>query len=408
MNQEMLSRYADVLVKVGVNVKEGDLIQLNGDTESLPLIREIVRSCWKAGARDVITEIADDMIRLAKYEEARDAYLGYFPGFRAGYQEEMLKAKYHRIHVFAPSLDLFAHIDQQKIQTAQKAALSATDYLEKYMHPGDIKWTVGACPSIRWARELFPGLDDDQALSRLWQVVFKTCRVDQEDPVAAWQEHDRVLKERENWLDGQDFASLHYQGPGTDLFCELGDQHKWIGGSSTTPDGVDYMANIPTEELFTTPHAMKVEGIVRSTKPLLVMGKKVDGFGFTFKGGRVTDFYAGQNAEVLETLLDMDEGARRLGEAAIVPDSSPVSQSGLLFQTTLFDENASCHFARGQAYAEAVRGGPEMTDEERQALGSNKSMIHIDFMVGGPELDITGYKKDGRALPVLRSGEWAF
>ncbi|NLA95615.1 MAG: aminopeptidase [Clostridiaceae bacterium] len=408
MNQEMLLKYADVLVKVGINVKEGDLIQLNGDTESLPLIREIVRSCWKAGAKDVIIDIADDMISLSKYEEARDAYLDYFPAFRAGYQEEMLKAKYHQIQVFAPSLDLLAHIDQQKIQTAQKAALSATEYLEKYMHPGDIKWTLGASPSIRWARELFPGLDDEQALSRLWQVIFKTCRVDQEDPVAAWKEHDRSLKARENWLDSQDFVSLHYEGPGTDLVCHLADQHKWIGGSSTTPDGVDYMANIPTEELFTTPHCTRVDGIVRSTKPLLVMGKMVDDFGFTFKEGRVTDYYAGQNAEVLETLLDMDEGARRLGEAAIVPDSSPVSQSGLLFKTTLFDENASCHFALGQAYAEAVRGGPQMTDEERGALGSNKSMIHVDFMVGGPELDITGYKKDGRVLPVLRSGEWAF
>ena len=408
MNQEMLQKYADVLVKVGINVKEGDLIQLNGDTESLPLIREIVRSCWKAGARDVITELTDDGIRLSKYEEARDAYLDYFPAFRADYQEEMLKARYHRIHVFAPALDLFAHISQQKIQTVQKASLSATEHLEKYMHPGDIKWTVGACPSIRWARELFPDLEDQAALARLWEAVFEICRIDQEDPVAAWKEHDQALKAREKWLDSQDFISLHYQGPGTDLVCELVEGHKWIGGSSTTPDGVDYMANIPTEELFTTPHLARVDGIVRSTKPLLVMGKRVDDFGFTFKEGRVTDYYAGQNAEVLESLLDMDEGARRLGEAAIVPDSSPVSRSGLLFKTTLFDENASCHFALGQSYAEAVRGGPRMTDEEREALGSNKSMIHIDFMVGGPELDIIGYKKDGSSLPVLRGGEWAF
>ncbi|HPX93721.1 MAG TPA: aminopeptidase [Bacillota bacterium] len=408
MSREMLKKYAEVLVKVGVNVKEGDLIQLNGDTESLPLLREIARSCWKAGARDVITEIADDRIRLSKFEEAGEAYLDYFPGFRADYLEEMLKAKYHRIHLSAPSLDLFAHIDQKKIQTAQKAALSATEHLEKHMHPGDIKWTAAACPSLRWARELFPGLDEESALNKLWEVVLRICRVDREDPVAAWQEHDKNLKARESWLDSQDFSYLHYQGPGTDLTCRLADRHKWIGGSSTTPDGVDYMANIPTEELFTTPHAMKVDGRIRSTMPLSVMGKIVEDFGFTFKEGQVVDYHAGKNAEVLETLLGMDEGARRLGEVAIVPDSSPVSRSGLLFKTTLFDENASCHFALGQAYAEAIRGGSGMTEEERGALGSNKSMIHIDFMVGGPELSITGYKKDGTALPVLRDGEWAF
>ena len=408
MNQEMLTRYAEVLVTVGINLQEGDLVQLNGDTDSLPLIREIVRSCWKAGARDVITELSDDMIRLAKFEDAEDRYLDYFPAFRADYEEEKLKAKYHRIHVSAPSLDLFAHIDQQKIQTAQRAALTATEHLDKYMDPGDIKWTVAACPSVRWARELFPDLGDDQALARLWELVFQICRLDNEDPVQAWKEHDRALKARESWLDSHDFDYLHYQGPGTDLVCYLAEGHKWIGGSSTTPDGVDYMANMPTEELFTTPHALKVDGSIRSTKPLSVMGKIVEDFGFTFKGGRVTDFHAGKNAEVLETLLDMDEGARRLGEAALVPDSSPVSQSGLLFKTTLFDENASCHFALGQAYAEAIMGGAAMTEEERRARGSNKSMIHIDFMVGGPDLDIIGYKKDGSALPVLRKGEWAF
>lgn len=408
LEDAMLKKYAHVLVEVGINVKEGDLVRIEGDTDSLPLVREVVRAAWQAGAKDVITRLADKEISLIRYEEAKEEDLDYFPGFEADYQEAMLQAPYHRIHISAPSLDLLAHIDQARIQRAQMAALTATRHLDKYMDSGEVKWVVGACPSPRWARELFPDLDQEQALERLWQEVLSICRVDREDPVQAWQDHDRSLKEREAWLDEQKFDYLHYQGPGTDLTCYLAPGHKWIGGSSVTPDGVAYMANIPTEELFTTPHAHKVEGKVRSTKPLSVMGKIVEDFGFEFIEGKVVDFYAGKNKEVLETLLGVDEGARRLGEVALVPHSSPVSRSGLLFKTTLFDENASCHFALGLAYAEAIAGGTRMTKEERQALGSNDSMIHIDFMVGGPELDITGYREGEEGVPVMRRGEWAF
>lgn len=408
MNQETLKKYAAVLTGVGISVQPGDCVSVHCDTESLALAREIVRSCWKAGALDVITDIRDKEMGLAFYEEAGDQALEYFPAFRADYLEERLKAKYHQIHVSSPSLDLMAHISQDRLQTAQKAQLKATEHLDHYMDAGDIKWTVAACPSERWAREVFPQLDPDEAMRRLWEVLLQICRIDADDPVAAWQAHDRSLKGREEWLDRHDFEYLHYKGPGTDLVCYLAEGHKWIGGSSTTPDGITYMANIPTEELFTTPHAFKVDGEVRSTMPLSVMGKIVEGFGLTFKEGKVVDYYAQKNGEVIQSLLDVDEGARRLGEAAIVADSSPVSKSGLLFKSTLFDENASCHFALGNAYAEAVRGGEKMTEEERKALGSNKSMIHIDFMVGGPELSITGYKKDGSAHPVLLNGEWAF
>lgn len=408
MNQEMLKKYADVLVEVGINVKEGDCVTVSGDTESLPLIREIVRSAWKKGALDVLTRLTDQELSLARYEEARDESLDYFPTFEADYAEGQMKAKYHRIYVSAPSLDLFAHIDDSRIRRSQKASLTATEHLDKYMDAGDIKWTLGAYPSERWAREIFPDLPAGEAVARLWEVVLSICRVDGEDPVAAWKAHDAALKEKESWLDAQAFDYLHFEGPGTDLVCHLARDHKWIGGSSTTPDGVDYMANIPTEEIFTTPHAMKVDGTVRSTKPLSLMGKIVEDFGFTFEDGRVVEFYAGQNKGVLEAILDMDEGARRLGEVALVADSSPVSRSGLLFKSTLFDENASCHFALGQAYAEAVKDGAALSEEERKERGSNKSMIHIDFMVGSSELNVTGHKEGSDPVPVLCKGEWAF
>lgn len=408
MNQKMLEKYASVLVEIGANIREGDCVQVHGDTEALPLVREVVRACWKVGARDVITRLTDNEIALAKYEEAKTEDLDYFPAFEADYRESMMKDRYHLIRVSAPSLDLFAHIEQSRIQCVQKAAMVATEHLDKYMDSGEIKWVVAAYPSVRWAKAVYPDLPEEEALKTLWDIVFSICRIDTDDPVAAWKAHDSELKTREIWLDDQNFEYLHFEGPGTDLICHLAHHHKWIGGSSVTPDGVAYIANIPTEEIFTTPNAMKVDGIIRSTKPLSVMGKIIEDFGFTFENGKVVDFYAGKNAEVLETLFGMDEGARRLGEVALVPDSSPVSRSGMLFKTTLFDENASCHFALGNAYAEAVRGGAHMTEAERKALGSNKSMIHVDFMVGGPELDITGYLKDGKAVPVLRDGEWAF
>lgn len=408
MNQTVLEKYARLLAGVGINVKEGERVLVNADTESLPLVRELVRVCWQRGASDVITRLSDNEILLARYEEAGEEALDYFPSFEADYREEMLKAKYHRIHVSVPSLDYFAQIGDERIRRDQKAALTATEHLEKYMQAGDIKWTVAAFPSVRWARELFPDLEEERALERLWEEVLRICRLDSEDPVAAWEAHDALLKERENRLDEKAFDYLHFEGPGTDLICHLAEGHKWIGGSSQTPEGDSYMANIPTEELFTTPHALKVEGKIRSTMPLSVMGKIIEDFGFSFKEGKVVDYYAGKNGGVLEAILDMDEGARRLGEVALVADSSPVSQAGLLFKSTLYDENASCHFALGQAYAEAVRGGASMTEEERQALGSNKSMVHIDFMVGGPRLDVTGYKEGMAPVTLLKGGEWAF
>ncbi len=319
----------------------------------------------------------------------------------------MMKNKYHRIALRAPSLDLFGHIDQDKIQRSQRASNVAMEPVFKYMDSGEIKWVVAGSPSEAWAKKVFPELSVRKAMDALWEKIFQICRIDCDDPVAAWAEHDAKLKARERWLDEQEFEYLQYAAPNAEFTVYLAEKHKWIGGSSETPDGVKYMANIPTEEIFTAPHANKGYGFIKSTKPLVVMGKIVEDFYFTFAEGRCIHFEAKKNEEVLRTLLDMDEGARRLGEVALVPHSSPISQSGLLFNNTLYDENASCHFALGKSYAEAIRDGASMSEEERKALGANDSMIHIDFMVGGPELNVTGYKKDGTAVPVLKNGEWA-
>lgn len=407
MDREKLKKYAEVIVKIGINVKENDGIFISADTESLPLVREIVRACWKAGAKDVITNITDDDFILAKYEEGHDYVFDYYPEFEIDYRVSMMKNNYHNIYIGAPSLDLLKNVNQDKQRRSEEAEMKALTRLDKYMNSGKVKWVGIGCPTVKWAKKVFPYFSEEEAVEALWDKIFDAARVNEEDPVKAWKYHIESLKTYEKWLNEQDFEYLKYEGPGTDLIVYLADNHRWIGGSSETPDGVKYVPNIPTEEIFTTPHAMKVDGTLKATKPFSRMGKTVNDFSFVFKEGKVVEFNAEDNPEILETFMDMDEGGRRLGEIAIVPHSSPISQTGILFYSTLFDENASSHFALGNSYAEAILNGENLSDEERKALGANKSMIHIDFMVGGPELSIIGYKKDGTAIQVIKNGEWA-
>lgn len=408
MHKEKLKKYAQAIVRIGINAQDGDNVVVNTDTDSLELAREIVRACWRAGAADVDIIISDNDMALGRFEEAKDDVFDHYPDFKVEYSERHMQNKYHRISVGAPRLDLFRDVEPDRLRRSSIAANTANEPIMKYMDTGEIKWVVAAGASELWAKSLFPELPPEAAMDQLWEKIFVACRIsDDKEAVEAWLEHDAKLKAYENWLNEQQFTYLHYEAPGTDFKVTLADRHNWIGGSSTTPDGVRYMANMPTEEIFTTPHATKAEGTLKSTMPLAISGKVVEDFGFEFKDGKVVDFFAGKNGDVLETQLDMDEGAKRLGEVAIVPNSSPISQMGITFKSTLFDENASCHFALGKAYAEAIVGGENMTKEERAELGFNDSMIHLDFMVGGPELNVIGYSDDGKAVPILKNGEWA-
>ncbi len=407
MDKDKLKKYAEVIVKVGVNLKEKDGVLITSNTEALPLLREVVRACWRVGVKDVITELIDHEFTLSKFEEGHDYVFDYYPEFKINYQEEMLKNNYHLISIGAPSLDLLKNIDQEKQSRAEIVEMKGWERLDKYMDSGKVKWIGASCPTEAWAKKVFPELCAEEAVNALWEKIFEACRINEADPVKAWEIHEANLKARENWLNDQEFEYLKYEGPGTDLTVYLAEKHKWVGGASETPEGVKYMANIPTEEIFTAPHAMKVNGTLKATKPLCRRGKVVEDFSFVFKDGKVVEIIAENNKDILESIMDMDEGSRYLGEVAIVPHSSPISKMGILFRSTLFDENASCHFAVGNSYAETIRGGENMTEEERKALGANKSMLHIDFMVGSEELSITGYKKDGTAVSVLKKGEWA-
>ncbi len=404
---EMLKKYAAAIAYAGINVKDGDNIVITTDVYSLPLTREVARLCWKEGARDVLVNISDQELSLISYEEASLESLGQVADFKVAYKIAQMDNKYHRIFIGTPAPGFYKDIPQDKMQAAQRAGAKASEPLQKYMDSGEIKWTATSTASPLWAKEVFPDLAEEEAVEKLWELIFRACRIDTDDPVASWREHDSKLKQYETWLDEQNFDYLKLEGPGTDLTLHLADGHKWIGGSSETPDGVKYIANMPTEEIFTTPHKDKVNGRVRSTKPLSVMGKIIENFELEFKDGEVIAWQAEENGEMLDILFGTDEGAKRLGEVAIVPHSSPISATNVLFKSTLFDENASCHLALGQAYAEAILEGEKLSDEERAARGANKSMIHVDFMIGSDSFNVTGYKKDGRPVSILENGEWA-
>ena len=271
-----------------------------------------------------------------------------------------------------------------------------------------VKWVVAAAASPAWAKSLFPDLSVEKAVEKLWENIFAATRVNLDDPIAAWSEHDKNLKKYSKFLNKSQFTKLIYKAPGTDLEVCLVENHIWQGGSGTSKAGATFFANIPTEEIFTMPHAYKVNGVVKATKPLIELGNTIENFSFTLKDGKIVDYTAEKGKDVLKTLLSIDEGASRLGEVALVPHDSPISNTNILFKDTLFDENASCHFAFGAAYSDTVENGEKLSASEKKKIGMNESMTHVDFMVGGPELSVIGIDKNGKEVQILKNGNWAF
>jgi aminopeptidase len=403
-----LEKYAELAVKVGVNLKEKEGLIITGNAETLPLARLMMKKAYEIGAKHVEFMLNDDEMSLIRFENGKDFVFENFPQWKVDSLESMYKDNYHHIFILASDPELLKDVDGEKIAISQKSASKAMAHVMKYRMTGITKWNIVAMPSPAWAKSVFPELDEKEAIDKLWEKIFAATRVDQDDPVKAWEIHDKNLKKYRNFLNEKQFDKLVFKGPGTDLEVYLAEDHFWMGGAKESQSGHSYVANIPTEEVFTTPHRLKVNGTLKSTKPLSLNGKIVDNFGFTFKDGKVIDFYAEKGKDVLEKLLENDEGARYLGEVALVQDDSPISNTGILFNETLFDENASCHFALGRAYAYAMRNGSNMTQEELEAKGSNFSLIHVDFMVGGPELSIMAYEKNGSEVELFRNGNWVF
>ena len=407
IDEARLDRLAEVAVKVGLRLQPGQDLLLTAPVEALPLVRRIAEHAYKAGAGVVTPFFSDPEITLARFRHAPDASFDRAPAWLYDGMGKAFDENTARLAIVGDDPMLLSEEDAEKVGRANKANSIAYTPARERITGFDINWNIVAWPGTAWARRVFPDLPVDEAVARLADAIFAASRVDADDAVARWEAHNAVLRERSDWLNGQNFHALHFTAPGTDLTVGLADGHEWMGGASTAKNGITCNPNIPTEEVFTTPHAARVEGHVSSTKPLSHQGSLIDNIRVRFEGGRIVEAKASRGEKVLEKLLDSDEGARRLGEVALVPHGSPISQSGLLFYNTLFDENAACHIALGQCYAKCFKDGGSLTREQIAERGGNESVIHVDWMIGSNEMDIDGVHEDGSRVPVFRKGEWA-
>ncbi|MFK4512323.1 aminopeptidase [Bradyrhizobium daqingense] len=402
-----LDRLAEVAVKVGLGLRPGQDLLLTAPAIALPLVRRIAVHAYKAGAGIVTPILSDEEMTLARYRHGHDDSFDRAAGWLYEGMAKAFSDNTARLAIVGDNPMLLSGEDPSKVARASKAnSMAYQPALEKIVN-FDTNWNIIAYPSPSWAKQVFPNEPEDVAIGKLADAIFAASRVDREDAMANWASHNAVLRERTNWLNGQRFRALQYSGPGTDLTIGLADGHEWEGGASLSKNGISCNANIPTEEVFTTPHCRRVYGHVVSSKPLSYQGTLIDNIAVRFEDGKIVDAKASRGSEVLNKVLDTDEGARRLGEVALVPHSSPISQSGLLFYNTLFDENAASHIALGQCYSKCFVNGAQLTPQQIAAQGGNQSLIHIDWMIGSAETDIDGILADGSKVPVFRKGEWA-
>jgi aminopeptidase len=408
LDDDRLQRYADVAVRVGVNVQSNQRLIILADLDTAPLVRAMVRSAYSAGARFVDVVWSDSQVNLARIQYASRDSLDEHDGWRDRALVELVDGGAGLLSVTSRDPDLFKDQPAELVSHVQQVYAAQRRPLSERIGRGVPNWAVIAAPSPGWAKRVFPDLEADAAMAKLWEAILAMCRIDAADPVVAWQTHLADLAARRDFLNRHRFASLHYRGPGTDLLVGLADGHTWESGSSFNAAGTEFVANMPTEEVFTAPHRARVQGTVRSSRPLNYAGVLIDDFQLVFEEGRVVKAEAAQGETVLRSLLDTDEGAARLGEVALVPHSSPVGQTGILFYNTLFDENAACHLALGAAYHFNITGGTTMDEATLMAAGGNVSNVHVDFMIGSAALDIDGIAADGSATPIMRAGEWAF
>ena len=402
-----LDRLADVAIGTGLNLQPGQQLVLTGSAETLPLLRRIATAAYKAGASIVTPILSDEEITRARYLHGSDDSFDAAPGWLFEGMGQAYENNAARLHISSENPMALADMDAAKVGRASKAnAIAYKPALEK-ISSFAINWSILSYPGRAWAQLVFPDLDADAAQCALAKALFAASRVDREDPVAAWADHNAALATRRDWLNDHRFSALHFTGTGTDLTVGLADGHLWSGGAAEAKNGITCNPNIPTEEVFTTPHAWKVNGTARASKPLSHQGSLIENIEVRFEDGRIVDAKASRGEEVFKKLIDTDEGAARLGEVALVPHASPISESGLLFYNTLYDENAACHIALGQCYKDCLVDSDGITDDALAARGGNSSLIHVDWMIGSAETDIDGITQSGERVPVFRSGNWA-
>ena len=404
----MLDKYADVIVQVGLNLQKGQRLLISAEMNTAPLVREVVKKAYQQGSPLVTVMWSDEQLHKIRHQYApRDS----FTEIESWLAEGLLKSAKEGaafLSVTGADPELLKGQDPELIGIEAQTRAKLYKPVSEYITGGSVQWCVVCPPTPKWAAKIYPEKNEAEAEAELWKVMEKLCRLDYDDPVALWRRHLADLDKRRAYLSEKQFDALHFRSPGTDLRIGLVQNHLWAGGGDKTIDGIPYAPNIPTEEVFTMPHKARVDGTVRSTKPLKYFGDLIEDFSLTFSEGRVVDFHAEKGETALAKLLEMDEGASRLGEVALVPHRSPISESGLIFFNTLYDENAACHLALGSAYKSNIEKGTEMSKEELAEAGVNDSMIHVDFMVGSDKIDIDGLDAQGNATPIMRGGAWRF
>lgn len=404
--ESKLERYADLIVQVGLNLQKDQELLISAPITAYKFVRLVTKKAYEAGVLNVLTDFYDEELKKIRLDNSSEEGLKAFPDWKAKGFIEMAENNVALLNLAAPNPSLLRDADPKRVAILNRASAEAMKDFSAYIGGGKISWLIAAFPTIEWAQTVFPELSQDEAIEKLWENIFYTTRTDQENTVALWESHISNLNKNADRLNQSKYKKLHYKGPGTDLSIEFHPQTKWISAQFTNDQGIPFVPNLPTEEVFTIPVKQGVNGTVSSTKPLNYSGTLIRNFSLTFKDGKVVEFTAEEGYETLKNLLETDEGASYLGEVALVPHNSPISNTNIIFNNTLFDENASCHIALGRALSVCVEEGKNMTAEQLRKVGFNESMIHVDFMIGSAQLDIDGEKEDGSIEPIFKAGDW--
>lgn len=402
--------YAKLLVEVGVNIQKGQTLVIGSPVDCAWFARLCARAAYAAGCREVVMRWSDDELTREKYLHAEDSVFDSLPAWQAEFDNGYARQGAAFLHISARDPENLVGVDPDRIARSQRSSGEALREYRELTMSNTVPWCIGSIPIPSWARKVFPGCPDGEAVEKLWEAIFQTVRVDGSGAaVDRWREHLAGLKGHMDRLNGLNLESLHYTNSlGTDLTIRLPEGHIWAAGSSATKSGLPFIANMPTEEVFTAPLRNGVDGVVCSSMPLVHNGVVIDKIRFQVREGKIVEASAQTGEDALKAAITLDEGASYFGEVALVPYDSPISRQKLLYYNTLFDENASCHLAFGEAYPECIQGGAEMSKEERKARGLNDSITHVDFMVGTADLSITGKTRDGREVPVFVDGNFAW
>lgn len=414
--EQKLEKYAEVILKVGLNLQPKQRLLIGGPSVggdgisfgAAPLVRIIAKKAYQMGARLVDVMWADEQMRLIRFQYGPKKSLREYPKWRIDARLDICKAGDASLGIMSPNPDLLKDVDLSVILKFQLFLIKHLKPVSKLVSQFALNWLVISTPNKAWADKILPHIPSNERVQKLWDIIFEICRITEENPVSAWQNHNENLKKRCKYLNQKQYRALKLTSPETDLTVGLPKDHIWDGGSVASQNGIDFTPNLPTEEIFTLPDKDQVDGVVKTTRPVLIQGQVIEGCIFKFSKGQIIEANAMVGDEIMDKLINIDEGARRLGEIALVPHSSPISQTGLLFYNILLDENASNHIAIGQAYRNSLKNGNALTDEEFMAAGGNNSSIHLDLMIGSGEMNVDGLLEDGATEPIMRNGEWVF